>query len=262
MRRYVLRRQLRQLVRLRVHPAERLQVFEVLVLRQLDGQVDRLVRSPLRRHHDAANLLHLRIVRRTDAVQVAGDLGAQVRNGHKLLQHVLGQNVRVARLLDVVRRHVDVVGAQVEVGGRNGPDAPLRLGAERLRLVVGRRARDDFVAVFVDRPRRRRSQLRLLFRLLLDLGDLLTLGGRRADLHAEDNVSNFRLGQRGHVDVVLLAVVGQDEVLELHFHLDPLLVRQRRPDVMRLGDGGLVRLQHHLGPVIVDVQGTQNEDET
>ena len=100
MRRYVLRRQLWQLVGLCAHPAEGLQVFKVLVLRQLDGQVDRLMRSPLRRHHDATNLLHLWIVRRTDALQVAGDLGAQVRNGNKHLQHVLGQNVRVARLLD------------------------------------------------------------------------------------------------------------------------------------------------------------------
>ena len=31
---------------------------------------------------------------------------------------------------------------------------------------------------------------------------------------------------------------------------------------MCLGDRSLVRLQHKLGPVIVDVQGTQNEDQT
>ena len=64
----------------------------------------------------------------------------------------------------------------MEVGGRNGPDEPFRLGAERLRLVVGCRARGDFVAGFVDCPRRRRCELRLLFCLLLDFGDLLTLG--------------------------------------------------------------------------------------
>ena len=179
----VLRRELRQLVGLRVHPAERLQILQVLVLRQLIGQVNRLVRAPLRRHHDAADLLHLRIIRRADSVQVSGDLRSQIRNGHELLQHVLGQDVSVARLLDIVRRHVDVVGADVQVGGRNGSDAPLRLGTERLALVVGRRARDDLVSVLVDRPRRRCRQLCLLFRLLLDFGDLLPLRRWSADLH-------------------------------------------------------------------------------
>lgn len=158
-----------QLVGLSMHPTEGFQVFKVLVLRQLDGQVNRLMRSPLGRHHDATNLLHLGIVRRADAVQVAGDLGTQVRNGDKLLQYILGQNVSVARLLNIVRRHIDVVGTQMEVGGRNGSDAPLRLEGKRLSLVVGCRARDDFITVLVDRPCCRRCQLSLLLGLLFSI---------------------------------------------------------------------------------------------
>ena len=61
--------------------------------------------------------------------------------------------------------------------------------------------------------------------------------------------------------LVLLAVVGEDEVLQLHLDLDPLLVGERRPDVVRLRHGRLVRLQHHLRPVVVDVQRAQDEDE-
>ena len=38
------------------------------------GQMHSLVRSPLRRHHDAANLLHLGVVRWAHSVQVARDL--------------------------------------------------------------------------------------------------------------------------------------------------------------------------------------------
>ena len=62
--------------------------------------------------------------------------------------------------------------------------------------------------------------------------------------------------------LVLLAVVSEDQVLELDLNLDPLLVRERRPDVMRLRHCRLVRLQDDLRPVVVDVQCSQYEDET
>lgn len=67
-----------------------------------------------------------------------------------------------------------------------------------------------------------------------------------------------------HVSVdslVLFAVICQDEVLELNLHLDPLLVSQRGPDMMRLSDGGLVWFQDHLGAVIVNVQSPEDQDE-
>ena len=70
------------------------------------------------------------------------------------------------------------------------------------------------------------------------------------------------MGERGYVDVVLLAVVGQDEVLELDFDFDPLLVGQRGPNVVSLGDCRLVRFQYHLGSIVVDVKGAQDQDET
>lgn len=55
----ILRGKLGQLVGLSVHPAEGLQVLQVLVLGQRPRQVNRLVGSPLRRHYDATDLLHL-----------------------------------------------------------------------------------------------------------------------------------------------------------------------------------------------------------
>lgn len=62
--------------------------------------------------------------------------------------------------------------------------------------------------------------------------------------------------------LVLFAVICQNEIFELHLHLDPFFVGERGPDVMRLGDGGLVRLQDHLGAVIVDVQRSEDQDES
>lgn len=61
--------------------------------------------------------------------------------------------------------------------------------------------------------------------------------------------------------LVLFAVICKDEILELNLHLDPLLISERRPDVMRLGDGCLVWFQDHLGTVIVDVQSSEDQDE-
>ena len=92
-----------------------------------------------------------------------------------------------------------MVGAKVKVGGGDGTHAPLGLAREGGRLVVARRRRDDLVSVLVRCSRRRRRQLRLLLRLLLDLGDLLALRRRSADLHSEDDITHFRLRQRSHV---------------------------------------------------------------
>ena len=56
----VLRRQLRQLIGLSVDPSERLELLQVLVVRQHRREVDSLVGTPLRRHHDATNFFHLK----------------------------------------------------------------------------------------------------------------------------------------------------------------------------------------------------------
>jgi hypothetical protein len=141
-------------------------------------------------------------------------LRAEIGDANEFAQEVLGQHVREAALLDVVGAHVDVVRAQVQVRGADGADAPLGLRREVLRLVVARRRRHHLVAVLVHRARRRRRQLRLLARLLLDLGDLLPLRARRRHLHPENDVADLRLRQRRHVHVVLLAVVRQNQVLQ------------------------------------------------
>lgn len=48
----------------------------------------------------------------------------------------------------------------------------------------------------------------------------------------------------------------------MHFHLDPLLVSERGPDVMWLCDRRLVGFQDHLGAVIVDVERSEDQDES
>ena len=88
-----------------------------------------------------------------------------------------------------------MVGAEVEVGGRDGTDAPLRLGREGLPLVVAGGGDHDLVSVLVDGAGGGGGELALLLGLLLDLGDLLALLGGGADLHPEDDVTDLGLGQ-------------------------------------------------------------------
>mmetsp|Transcript_24497 Transcript_24497/g.79136 ORF Transcript_24497/g.79136 Transcript_24497/m.79136 type:complete len:322 (-) Transcript_24497:5563-6528(-) len=150
----------------------------------------------------------------------------------------------------------------MEVRRGDRPDAPVGLRGKRLLLVLRRRRDHHVFAVDVRRLRRHRRQLRLLPRLLLDLRDLLPLQRRRRDLHPQDHVPDLRLRQRRHVHVVLLPVVREDQILQRHLHANPLLVRQVRPDVMRLRHHRLVRPQNHLRTVLRDVERAQNQDQT
>jgi len=79
--------------------------------------VHSLVGSPLRTHDDAADLLHLGVVRGAHSVQVACNLRTEIRDDDKLLEHILRQNVGVASFLNIVTANLDVVGTKVEVGG-------------------------------------------------------------------------------------------------------------------------------------------------
>lgn len=73
--------------------------------------------------------------------------------------------------------------------------------------------------MLVNGTRRGGGDLTLLFGLLLDFGDLLTLRGGGGDLHAEDDVAHFALRQRGDVHVILLTVIGQNHILQRQLDL-------------------------------------------
>lgn len=79
------------------------------------------------------------------------------------------------------------------------PDSPFSLRGEGLGLIVGGGGGDDLVTVLVDSSRLCGCELRLLFSLLLNLGNLLALLWRSRDFHTQDDVTDLRLSQRGHV---------------------------------------------------------------
>ena len=260
--RHVHGRHVRQLVTgLRVDDAERLHVLEVLVLRKLVRQLDVAQTADLGHHDDALDLLDLVVVGGRGAVEVTGDLDAQIGNGDEALENVLGHDVGDVVQVTIHGRHVHVVGPGAQVGGGDGSGAPLGLGGERLLLELRGGRDNDLLAVHVLRLGGDGCELLLLLLLLLNLRGLLSLQRGSRYLHTENDVTDFTAGQAGDVDIVLLAVVVKDEIAELRFNLDPVLVRERGPDVVILRDDRLVGTQDELRLVLVDVQSTQDEDE-
>mmetsp|Transcript_39335 Transcript_39335/g.83813 ORF Transcript_39335/g.83813 Transcript_39335/m.83813 type:complete len:1257 (-) Transcript_39335:3240-7010(-) len=257
---HILGAEVRLLVRLGVDPAEGLQVPQMVVVRQLRRQGHASVVAHLGNHHHASDLLHLRIVRRRNTVEVCRDLSSEVRNADEGLQDVLGHDVRVARFSDVLTVHVEVVCSQVERGRRDGSNSPLRAGGEGLLLVRRASCDDHLLTVDIGGLGGDGRHLGHLLALLLQVGNLLSLDGRRSDLHTQNDIPDLALRQRSNVDVVFLSVIRQDQILELHLDLDPLVISERRPHVMRLSHGGLVGLEDDLGSVGVDVQGSQDQD--
>jgi len=70
------------------------------------------VGAPLWRHHNASNLFDLKVIRWAVSKQVSANLDTEVRDDDELLEDVLGKNVSVARLFDIIAGDIDVVGAE------------------------------------------------------------------------------------------------------------------------------------------------------
>ena len=80
--------------------------------------------------------MYLGILRRRNTIQEPRDLCSQVRDGDELLEKVLGEDVGVPLLLDVVGRDEDILGSEVQVGCGDGPHPPVGLAGKGLPLVV------------------------------------------------------------------------------------------------------------------------------
>ena len=107
---------------------------------------------------------------------------------------------------------------------RNGADSPFSFWRKCISLVVWCRCCNlenycyslgtcseltyHFVTMLVDSSSLCSSQLRLILSLRLDFLNLLTLLGRCSDFHTQNNITNFGLGQGGHIYVILLTIIG------------------------------------------------------
>ena len=192
---------------------------------QLVRKLDVAGVAHLGHHDDGLDFLDDVVVRRGGAVKVAGHLDTEIRDGDEALEDVLGHDVGVVAFFDdVIGGDVDVVGAGSEIGCGDGAGPPFGLRCKGLLLELGGCRDDDVFAVDILGFGCHGRQLLLLLLLLLDFGGLLALHAGRADLHTKNDVTDFTTCERRCIDIVLLPIVVEDQVTQLHLNLDPVLV--------------------------------------
>jgi hypothetical protein len=100
-----------------MNPSQRLKIFEVGVFGHLVRQGHILIGTYLRNHNDGPNLLDIRIVWGTDSIHIACNLDPQIADADESFKNILRQYVCVARFLEIVRVHINVIRPQVKTGG-------------------------------------------------------------------------------------------------------------------------------------------------
>jgi hypothetical protein len=91
----------------------------------------------------------------------------------------------------------------------------------------------------------------------LEFSHLLPLNGWGGNFLTENDIPNFRRSQRGNIDAISFAKIGEDQVLERNFDLYPLFICQSRPDKMRFRNCRFVGTQDDLGLLVIDMKRTE-----
>lgn len=70
------------------------------------------------------------------------------------------------------------------------------------------------------------------------------------------------MSETGHINIILLGIIVDDQILHLNFSLDPFLISQAGPDMVRLGDNSFVRFHDTLSLLYIHVQCSHDEHES
>ena len=81
---------------------------------------------------------YLGIICRWHSIKESSNLCSQIANHNKLFQNIFGQNVSVSSFFDVIWTDINMIGSQMQVGGRNSTHSPFSFGGKSIRLVVAR----------------------------------------------------------------------------------------------------------------------------
>jgi len=216
----------------------------------------------LRNHDDSLHFDNSRVVGSSGTEEIGSNGSTKIGGGDERFHDVLGEDEGWEVVLDIVVRNVNMLETKRDVGRRNRSNSPIRFTREDLLFVSGGRNDLDLVSLNVGRPGLNCSDLSSGFGRLLDFCHLLSLNRRCSDLHTEDDITDLGRGEGSSVDGVSLGVIGKDEVAKSDFDSHPFFVFESWPNVMRSSDRRLVGTEDDLGLFIVDVNGTEEEDET
>ena len=214
LRRYVCWREMRVFQSLSLDPSKGFEILqEVIVLRQLGGQLHTVVVSTLRDPRNGLDLFDLLVVRRGDTVHERSDLGTKVRGRDERSEDVLWKDISEGSciVLDIIVGDMDILKTKRQVGCGDRTDSPVGLAAEHLLFVVGRGDSLDRVTVYIGCLRLDGGNLTLRFGRLLEGGHLLTLFRRRGDLLTKNDITDFAGSERSDIDTVSFS-----EILWVH----------------------------------------------
>jgi hypothetical protein len=82
-----------------MHPSQRLQIIQEIMLWESCWKINLLMGSPLWWHANATDFLHLWVVRGAYTIQVTSNLCPQICYADKLLQNVLWHDISISSFL-------------------------------------------------------------------------------------------------------------------------------------------------------------------
>ena len=134
--------------------AQQLQVSKIFILWQLLGQLEVLMSTALRHHHDGSHLFHFWIVGWRYSINIPSYLDPQITDGDELLEDILWQHICVAHLkikdAHVVRDVcVDVISSHMQACSGDGSDPPVSSAHELLLLIWTGHHCDDLLSMDV-----------------------------------------------------------------------------------------------------------------
>ena len=152
-----------------------------------------------------------------------------------------------------------MLGSERQVSGRDSSLTPVSLRRELLSFELTEGLDHHLHAFLVSSEDVLGSELVALLVLLVDAVELLLLDVYGSYLHAKNNVFNFTLSECCHVHVILLSVVSQDQIAQLHLYTYPLLIVQVGPDVSSFSHNCRVGSQHCSRSLLIDVERPKNK---
>lgn len=239
-------------------PTQRFHITQIGMLWTLVRKLHMLVAAQLRHQNDASDLFDLGVVRGTHSIHEPRNLSSQVWNANESLQNVLREHISVAQLFKVVRVDIDVICSQVHVCRRDCSHPPVSLRCELFFFVLRQGSDYHLCSVNIGWPECFSLQLTDGCVLLCNPFHFLLLNWGWCHIHPQYDVLDFTGSQRCHIAVVLLGVVGENQIFELNLDVDPLFVSERRPDVVRLRNHALVWSQNYFGALRMQMQWSEN----
>ena len=81
-------------------------------------------------------LIYLWVIRWWNTIHIASNLWSQIRNANELFENILGQDISVASLFDIIRWYINVICSKMKIRCGNCTDSPFCFRGKCISLIV------------------------------------------------------------------------------------------------------------------------------